>query len=198
MSITAIFILGLVLVVGVGLMLFVPLALNNYANRYDADKALFDQIDWDALRDEELQSYLPARKIEAIKRYRELSGLGLRDSKFAIDYIVEHPERLKKRSVSQVEDAGAGVRDLVEEGRYEEAEKVYAAFMGVDVFTAKEAIVGIRRDINAEQSLRDDTETSEGIHELLSAGRKIEAIKLYMVEADVDLATAKRAIDELS
>lgn len=194
MSITII----IVLVVAGSLMLFVPLALNNYANRYDADKALFEQIDWDALRDDELQSYLPERKIDAIKRYRDLSGLGLRESKFAIDYIIEHPERLKKRSASAPEDAGAGVRDLVEEGRYDEAEKVYAAYMGVDVFTAKEAITGIRRDINAEMSLRDESDEQDNIQELLSAGRKIEAIKLYMTEANVDLATATKAINELS
>ena len=194
MSITII----IVLVVAGSLMLFVPLALNNYANRYDADKALFEQIDWDALRDDELQSYLPERKIDAIKRYRDLSGLGLRESKFAVDYIIEHPERLKKRSASAPEDAGAGVRDLVEEGRYDEAEKVYAAYMGVDVFTAKEAITGIRRDINAEMSLRDESDEQDNIQELLSAGRKIEAIKLYMTEANVDLATATKAINELS
>lgn len=199
MSVSVLFLVAII-IVGAALIFVVPWALNRYAEQYDSRNTLFEAIDWDALRDDTLQSYLPDQKINAIKRYRELTGQNLSASKFAIDFIVKHPERLKKRTAPNADDAGAGVRDLVAEGRYEDAEKVYAAYMGVDVFTAKDAVMGIRRDVNAEAALEDsagDDDDADSIRALLDAGRKIEAIKLYMAHTGVDLKTAKQAIDGL-
>ncbi len=105
-------------------------------------------IDWAALADEELQSYLPDQKIRAIKRYRELTRATLRDAKDAVDYLIAHPEALEKAKHDRLHGAsarladtgGAGVRDLIAEGRTEQAVRVYAEFMGVDEFTARAAV----------------------------------------------------------
>src|SRR5688572_21616159 len=66
-------------------------------------------IDWDAIADEELQSYLPNNKINAIKRYRELTGEGLKEAKDAVEYAIAHPEK-KGRGGLNANTGGAGVR----------------------------------------------------------------------------------------
>lgn len=45
-------------------------------------------IDWEAAHDAEIRRFLETgRKIDAIKRYRELSGVGLKESKDAIESL---------------------------------------------------------------------------------------------------------------
>jgi ribosomal protein L7/L12 len=151
-------------------------------------------IDWDALADAELQSYLPNNKINAIKRYRELTNVGLKEAKDAVEYAIAHPESAKKgRSGLDVNTGGAGVRDLILEGRIDEAVTVYAAFMGVDEFTAKDAVANLERQLNAETRLNDDGMNS--VRDLLEQGNKIEAIKQYRLLTGVGLKEAKDAVE---
>jgi len=142
-----------IMAVIVALILFVLLSILAAIRRPPAPQAEY-RIDWDALADEELQSYLPRQKINAIKRYRELTGAGLKDSKETIDYIVANPDALEKAKHDPLKGAaarlsdtgGAGVRDLIAEGRLEEAVRVYADFMGVDEYTARDAVEQMRRE----------------------------------------------------
>ncbi|MEO1286296.1 MAG: ribosomal protein L7/L12, partial [Chloroflexota bacterium] len=108
------------------LIFFVGITAGNQAQATNYD------IDWSVLNDEEFQSYLPHKKINAIKRYRELTGLGLKEAKQAVEYIIAHPEQKKVKSGLAANTGGAGVRDLLLDNRFEEAVDVYAAFMGVD------------------------------------------------------------------
>ena len=57
-------------------------------------------IDWNALADAELQSHLPDMKINAIKRYRELTGAGLKESMDAVEYAMAHPEQVGQKGKS--------------------------------------------------------------------------------------------------
>jgi ribosomal protein L7/L12 len=41
------------------------------------------------------------------------------------------------------------------------------------------------------------TQVSPAVHRLVASGNKIEAIKVYRAETNVDLATAKRIIESL-
>lgn len=103
------------------------------------------EMSWYALQDDELQSYLPNQKISAIKRYRELTGVGLKEAKETIEYIIANPDAKGKLPVYS-DTGGAGVQDLIAEGRLDEAIDVYAKFMGVDKFTAREAIEAMSDD----------------------------------------------------
>jgi len=109
------------------------------------------QISLSAIADEELQSYLPDQKIAAIKRYRQLTGTGLREAKDAVEYVIANPDALAKSkpdaSVHLVDTGGAGVRDLIDEGRIEEAVRVYADFMGVDEYTARDAVAKMQQTL---------------------------------------------------
>lgn len=115
-------------------------------------------IDSKALADDELQSYLPDQKIAAIKRYRELTGAGLKDAKEAVEAAIADPDRFKSKRLDALhrlsdEAQGAGVRDLIAEGKLEEAARVYAQFMGVDEYTARAAI----EDMAEEFQQKSDT-----------------------------------------
>jgi ribosomal protein L7/L12 len=158
---------------------------------------LDSEIDWDAIADPELQSYLqPNTKIQAIKRYRDLTDAGLKEAKDAIEYVMENPDGMKKGKSSGVVDTdAAGVRDLIAEGRIDEAVKVYAAFMGVDEFTARNAIEKMQREDGAETRL--STESMDEVRTLLDAGNKIEAIKAYREMTGLGLKEAKDEVERM-
>jgi ribosomal protein L7/L12 len=154
-------------------------------------------IDWNALADAELQSHLPQMKINAIKRYRELTGAGLKESMEAVEYAMAHPEQVgqKGKSPVVVDTEGAGVRDLIAEGRIDEAVKVYAAFMGVDEFTARTAIEPMQREDAAVGRL--SAENMDEIRAALQEGNKIVAIKLYRQYSGLGLKEAKDIVDQM-
>ena len=122
------------------------------ASRQDRNNPIrqLTEIDWDAINDDIIQTALASRnKIEAIKRYRILTGQGLKDSKDAIDYALLHPnERGEKKKKATYDAQDAGIRDLIQEGRLDEAVEIYQKFAGVDAYTARDAVDEIARDIH--------------------------------------------------
>ena len=101
-----------------------------------------DEMDWDAIDDEVVQAAIAnGDKIEAIKRYRLLTGQGLSDSKDAIDYAMLNPdERGGKKKKAAYDAQDAGIRDLIQAGRLDEAVEIYQKFAGVDAYTARDAV----------------------------------------------------------
>jgi len=155
-----------------------------------------DQIDGSALSDERIQEAMnKGNKIEAIKVYRELTGLGLKESKDAIDYVLAHPDvEFEKKKRATYDKLDAGVRDLVVEGRIDEAIEVYQKFAGVDEYTAMDAIAEIEHDIRqGEDSEAPDID--EHVRNLVDEGKKIEAIKLYRQTTGLGLKEAKDAVE---
>jgi hypothetical protein len=59
-----------------------------------------------------------------------------------ITYVMANPDVLKKGKRPDAPAAdGAGIHDLIAAGKVEEAVEVYAAFNGVDQFTARAAVL---------------------------------------------------------
>ena len=118
-------------------------------------------IDWKAIQHPDIQSEIEAnRKINAIKLYREMTGQGLKEAKEAIEYAMEQgiPKKGKQSDLpSGMSDAG--IRDLIAEGKIEEAIEIYRQFAGVDKFSAEEAIKDIQRDMR----LGDNTDLDSAI-----------------------------------
>lgn len=184
--------LVIILAVVTALILFVFLATS--ANRTETSKQKNNDIDWSAIADSELQSYLPNRKINAIKRYRELTGRGLKEAKLAIEYIIANPDAKKgKRDISSATE-GAGIRDLLADGHVDEAIDVYAAFMGVDTFTARVAIDDIMRENHAIQNLSDDD--MEDIRRFAEQGRTLTAVQLYAELTGASISDAQQFVEE--
>jgi ribosomal protein L7/L12 len=92
------------------------------------------------------------RKINAIKRYRELTGVGLKEAKDAVDYLERNPDAVIEKRTSRLstESAGStsgtpfdsGIRDLIRQNKSHEALKVYQEFTGASL---SEAAVEIER-----------------------------------------------------
>lgn len=190
--IMSVLVISFAVVIAVMLFFFLAINFGNDTSLSDVSK----HIDWSAINDAELQSYLPDKKINAIKRYRELTGAGLNEAKVAIEYVIAHPDAKKRKHGLSANTDGAGIKDLLLEGRIEEAVEVYSAFMGVDEFTARDAIADLERELSAEANLSDSVDMNT-LHDLLAEGKKIEAIKHYKEQTGANLVTAKRAIEDM-
>lgn len=155
-------------------------------------------VDWAAVRDERVAQYLPDRKIDAIKAYREITNVGLKEAKDAIEYALANPHKIEKSekgfNALGASMSNAGIRDLLDAGKFEEAVDAYRTFTGVDTFTARNAVEELQREIDRVIiSAGNDTE----IWQALRDGKKIEAVKLYRQIYNVGLKEAKDAVDAM-
>jgi len=102
-----------------------------------------------ALADSVVQAALDrGNKIEAIKRVRQLTGLGLKEAKDLIEAYQRNPDRVVEKKKRPVNDLSAdGVRDLIEEGKLDEAVDLYRRFAGVDQYTAQDAVEKLRQEM---------------------------------------------------
>jgi ribosomal protein L7/L12 len=116
-------------------------------------------IDWDAIDDEMVQTEMAkGNKIGAIKRYRQLTNLGLKEAKDAIDYAMLHPdERGDKKKKAAYDAQDAGIRDLIADGQMNEAIEIYQKFAGVDLYTARDAVEAIANDLRLSDNSISDT-----------------------------------------
>ncbi|HEV2969527.1 MAG TPA: ribosomal protein L7/L12 [Pirellulales bacterium] len=85
------------------------------------------------------------RKIEAIKRYREATGVGLAEAKSVIDELIEKLARGAPRpaDASGESDFEQEIVSLLEQGRKIAAIKVYRERTGAGLKEAKEAVEAV-------------------------------------------------------
>jgi hypothetical protein len=110
------------------------------------------RIDWEAALSDEVQMHLPDNANAAVRAYRNITGIGLKDSQDIIAYLLAHPEAAPskhKNAAAALSDEG--IRDLLREGKTEEAIEAYKTFAGVDVFTARDAIAEIEAELQAAE-----------------------------------------------
>ncbi|HUT11050.1 MAG TPA: ribosomal protein L7/L12 [Thermoguttaceae bacterium] len=99
----------------------------------------------DANRDAELQALVAAgRKIEAIKRYRELTGAGLAEAKNAVESLMRGAS-LPSREQGDV-PFESEIVSLLEQGRKIDAIKLYREKTGVGLKEAKDFIEALAAD----------------------------------------------------
>lgn len=131
---------------------------------YDAPH-LRDTLDWNVLLSPEIQACLPHKKIEAIKIYRQRTGVGLKEAKDAIDAYMDNPTDVpaKIRRYDLAEPQSDGIRELLRRGRRDEALKVYQSFTAVDLFTAEDAIAALEEEMRMQGvlPLHDDAEDEQ-------------------------------------
>jgi ribosomal protein L7/L12 len=149
-------------------------------------------------------------KIGAIKRVRELTGLGLKEAKDAVDAI-EAGAPLEARPADG--NTGHGevpaqplddVRALVERGNKIEAIKRVRELTGLGLKEAKDYVESMPAysappplpNATARQPAREAGLAE--VHTLARQGQKIQAIKLYRELTGVGLKEAKDYVDSLS
>ncbi len=159
-------------------------------------------IDSAAINDREVQDYIArGQKINAIKRYRELTGVGLKEAKDAVEFAEANPGMVIGKKQTPAYDApDAGIRDLVRDGDIDRAIEVYRVYAGVDEYTARDAVKAIENELRQSGEIGSSSGgTVENAHimELLRQGNKIEAIKLYRAMTGLGLKEAKDAVDAM-
>jgi ribosomal protein L7/L12 len=149
MEYTLVQFLPLLCIVGVFVALSIGGHLQERKDHREGKQPDVLQIDTDALMDNEVQAAIASgHKINAIKRYRELTNGGLKEAKDAVEYFEKHPEILtEKKKAPELRLQDSGIRDLIQEGRLDEAVEVYRKFAGVDEYTARDAVEQIKRDL---------------------------------------------------
>jgi|GEM_PF-3781323 len=132
-----------------GIIIFASKSRKQESSGYLAD------IDWDAIAKHTVQDAIANnQKIEAIKAYRELTGQGLKDAKFAIEYAIKHsddPLKVRRQRLMD-QSSNAGIRDLISEGKIDEAIDTYQKFAGVDKFSAQDAIQQLQDELEHKSS----------------------------------------------
>lgn len=105
-------------------------------------------IDWEAAADERVQEFIAQGKIVyAIALYRGLTDVDEKTAREIIEFLAANPDFLKaKKRKGFYDSANAGLRDLVEAGRIDEAVETYRKFAGVDEYTARDAIAELERE----------------------------------------------------
>lgn len=155
-----------------------------------------NRVDWAVMSDERVAQHLPDNKIAAIKAYREITGIGLKEARDAVEIALAYPHKIQKGfSALNASMSDAGVRDLLAAGKFEEAVNAYRTFTGVDTFTARNAVEEMQQTL-----YRSDLGTyvnDETIRQALRDGKKIEAVKFYRQLYNVGLREALDAVNEM-
>lgn len=146
------------------------------------------------------------QKIEAIKRYRELVGVGLKEAKDAVE-AMERGEAVPVAGAPAFSVPASSVQDLLREGKKLEAIKLYREQSGLGLKEAKDAVEAMelggqalappplhspKRTITSEMAV-DDAELRGHV----TGGRIIEAIKRYRELTGLGLKESKDAIESL-
>ncbi len=90
------------------------------------------------------------------------------------------------------------VKALVGAGQKIEAIKVYRDLTGSGLKEAKDAVEALEREGSLPTPRRESSGSEADVLDLLRAGQKVRAIKLYLDKTGVGLAEAKNAVEELA
>ncbi len=190
--------LGIIEILLIVLILSVILSVVIRMGRVKATPLVKPQHIADAIHDSVVQEAMQnGRKIEAIRQYRELTGTGLKESKQVIDYVMAGGDIGKKRRSAPDLDMAAGVRDLLNEGRKDQAIDLYARFAGVETYSARDAVEQIERDMRFEDDAEYSPADESELRDLVRQGQKIEAIQRYRELTGAGLKEAKDAVEAL-
>ena len=143
------------------------------------------------------------RMIDAIKLYREATGVGLKEAKDAVT-AMWHGEPLKAPPIQSDLQNNAlleeQIKELLAKRQKIQAVKLYREAYNCGLKDAKDAVEAMERGETASFSKpaqvgEPDIFLKNQIKRLLSEKKKIEAIKIYREAYNCDLKEAKDAVD---
>ncbi len=135
-------------------------------------------------------------KIEAIKRFREQTGAGIREAKDAVEALEQGRPPALPRELDQ--DLEGAIAELLRTGRKIEAIKRFREQTGAELKEAKDAVEALEQGLPLAVPGRPGEEFERELIELLQAGEKIEAIKLFRERTGTRLKEAKDAVERLA
>ncbi len=136
------------------------------------------------------------RKLEAIKRFRELTGAGLKEAKDAVEAILQgRPFPLPGKPDQGFERE---LTELLQAGRKLEAIKRFRELTGAGLKEAKDAVEAIEQGRPSALLGQPDEGFERELTGMLQAGRKIDAIKRFREQTGAGLKEAKEAVERLA
>lgn len=150
--------------------------------------------------DDALEAALRAgNKIEAIKLYREKTGLGLAEAKSAIDAMMNGATAPPLPPRAAPVNLDAAIQNAVRAGQKIEAIKLYREKTGLGLKEAKDAIDALFSGGPPAQRTAPPSPSSGNLDAAIDAAIRgdqlIQAIKLYREKTGLGLAEAKRAVE---
>lgn len=156
-------------------------------------------------------------KLEAIKLFRQATGVGLKEAKEVIDgmekNVAAYPPKTtlaaeRPSTVSISREAMSQVFSYLRAGNKIEAIKLYREQTGLGLKEAKDAVDGLEKAVNAGLPIDSmltapaPTNPAQGnwmqeVMDEIRAGRKINAIKIYRENSGLGLKESKDAVDAL-
>ena len=136
------------------------------------------------------------KKIDAIKLYRERTGVGLKEAKDAVEAMEagrEPPPVETMNLAGEVEMAA-----LVRQGRKIDAIKLYRERTGMGLKEAKDAVEAMEAGQGPPVVQTKDSSDQLEILSLLEQGQKLQAIKLYRERTGAGLAEAKETVERVA
>jgi ribosomal protein L7/L12 len=148
------------------------------------------------------------RKIEAVKIYREATGLGLKESKDFVD-AVERGESPMPHATTLSKSSSGGslvdqVREALRRGNKIEAVKIYKDATGLGLKESKDFVDALERGEMPTMAAMPiptfngaPSDWMAQVKAQLRKGNKIEAIKIYREATGLGLKEAKEAVEAL-
>jgi ribosomal protein L7/L12 len=152
-------------------------------------------------------------KIGAIKVYRQVTGMGLKEAKDAVEALEQDAEIVLLSKASDIQAGSQPGRDwkaemqiLIAENQKLEAIKVVRDATGMGLREAKDFVEAAERGepVFAGQvadpvafPANSEEDWQEQVHQLLRLGKKIEAIKIYRDMTGLGLKEAKDAVEAI-
>jgi ribosomal protein L7/L12 len=140
-------------------------------------------------------------KIEAIKVYREATGLGLAESKSAVEAMHFHEPVAPVATAAPASSASmAQVEELVRQGQLINAIKVYRELTGLGLKESKDAVDALSRGerVSHPAPVAPAAPASMAqVEELLRQGQLIQAIKVHRELTGMGLKESKDAVEAM-
>lgn len=111
------------------------------------DNILSYHLDWEILQTEEFKLLHFVKKVNATRRYSELTGVTREQAWHAIDDISFQTKRKIRRMDDVIDDEQHIIHRLLQQSNTDDAAQCLADSMGVDKFTAQEALAYIQQEL---------------------------------------------------
>jgi ribosomal protein L7/L12 len=144
--------------------------------------------------------------IEAIKEYRLLTNVGLKEAKDAVEALMRG-ETLRAASQPAEQPAASSqekqILELMSQNQEIQAIKLYRAWTNAGLKEAKDAVEAMARGESVEipapatPTPMDSAALDDQIRDLLAKGQKIEAIKMYRLATNLGLKEAKDYVEAI-
>lgn len=154
----------------------------------------------EAEQDSELREELAKGSlINAIKRHRLLTGLGLRESKEAVERLRASGGAVTAPRREPLQGELAEVQALVQRGELLAAIKRHRELTGLGLKESKDAVERLRDELPATSVVKSEQtlEQLAAVRQLARGGELISAIKLYREQTGCDLNTARDEVEKL-